>query len=75
MDGYVEGAHGHTHPITKYRKRNDLSLSELADMVGVNKSTVYRWEIGAIKITPTKVKQLSNLIGVSKRALRPDIFG
>ena len=48
---------------------------DLGKMVGVDKATIYRWETGECKIAPARVKDLSNLIGVSKRALRPDIFG
>lgn len=34
------------HPITKHREDNSLTLDAFAKKVGVNKSTVLRWERG-----------------------------
>jgi len=34
------------HPLTRYRESEKLSITELADMLGVSKATVSRWEAG-----------------------------
>lgn len=34
------------HPLTRYRARRRLSQAELAQALGVTKSTVSRWESG-----------------------------
>ncbi len=48
-----------------FRDKHKLSLSEIADYVGVNTSTVSRWENGLVKnISPSKQEALSELFGI-----------
>lgn len=52
--------------ITVYRSRNNLSLEEVGDAVGVSKSTVSRWESGIIKkISLEKQMLLSDLFNIN----------
>lgn len=51
--------------ISIYRERHQLSLEEVGDAVGVSKSTVSRWESGAIRrISDEKKARLSGVFGI-----------
>jgi DNA-binding transcriptional regulator YdaS (Cro superfamily) len=62
-----------TNPITKYRADNNLSLEALGSLMGVNKSTVLRWEEG--QVTAERAVEIEAAIGIPRHELRPDIFG
>lgn len=52
--------------VTVYRSKNNLSLEEVGDAVGVSKSTVSRWESGIIKkISLEKQMLLSDLFDIN----------
>ena len=59
-------------PLTTYRKANDLTLEQFGESFGVNKSTVLRWEEGAIPAE--RVLSLEKATGVSRHDLRPDLY-
>jgi transcriptional regulator with XRE-family HTH domain len=60
-------------PITHYRKTNDQTLEALADVLGVDKSTIWRWERG--KIPVDRLADVERATGIPRQSLRPDIFG
>ena len=50
-----------------------IRLIEIANSIGVNKSTVTRWaERG---VPPERVLDIERLTGISRHELRPDLFG
>lgn len=62
-----------TSPLTIYRKAKGLTLDALAETLGVDRTTIWRWETGKVP-----VERLSDIVRVTKiprRKLRPDIFG
>lgn len=63
------------HPLKAYREKQDprLSQGELADLLGVARETVTRWESGARKIDEQKLPVVSEKTGIPKRELRPDL--
>ena len=60
-------------PITHYRAANDQTLEALADVLGVDKSTIWRWERG--KIPVDRLADVERATGIPRQSLRPDIFG
>lgn len=55
------------------RTEKGLSMQELADMVGVNKSTVFKWEHGKTSLdgaSAKHTKELARVLGVSPAFLR-----
>lgn len=62
------------HPILAYRRSNQLSLDGLAGLLKVNKSTILRWETGAVPVPVDRLKTISDLTGIAREDLRPDIF-
>lgn len=62
-------------PLRVYRtKRNDppLTLEQLGDMFGVNKSTVLRWEGG--QVPAERVLEVERATGIPRHELRPDLY-
>jgi transcriptional regulator with XRE-family HTH domain len=65
------------HPLKAYRERQDppLTQDQLADLLGVSKAVVSRWEAGerqpGVGIIPT----ITEKTGISARELRPDLAG
>ena len=57
-----------------FRRKHQLTQHELADMLEVDQSTISFLENGRRKLDPTKVKQVSEITGISKHDLRPDLF-
>jgi transcriptional regulator with XRE-family HTH domain len=60
-------------PITHYRKANDQTLEALADVLGVDKSTIWRWERD--KVPVDRLADVERATGIPRQSLRPDIFG
>lgn len=51
--------------ISIFREKNNMSLEQLGNAVGVSKSTVSRWESGLIrKISTEKIDKLSEVFGI-----------
>lgn len=63
------------HPLTAFRKRQDppLTLEGLADLLGVSKATVSRWESGGRNPDPAIVPKISKATGIPASKLRPDL--
>ena len=59
-------------PIRAYRAANALTLYDLAQRFGVNKSTVLRWE--ERKVPAERVVDIERLTGIPRHELRPDLF-
>lgn len=55
-----------------YRQRALKSLEDFGSMLGVNKSTVLRWE--RKKIPAERVLDIERATGVPRHELRPDIY-
>jgi DNA-binding transcriptional regulator YdaS (Cro superfamily) len=67
---------GKTHPLTAYREKQDPPLSRkgLADLLGVKRETVFRWETDARKIDDELLSIVSEKTGIPRKELRPDLF-
>lgn len=61
------------HPIRKYREATGKTQEALAKELGVSPNTVWRWEAGERKIETAKLPKVSELTGIPKRELRPDL--
>jgi transcriptional regulator with XRE-family HTH domain len=65
----------HDHPLRTYRLSHDprLSQGQLADLLGVTRTTVARWETGTRKVDPDKLGEIADKTGVAPADLRPDL--
>jgi len=61
------------HPLKSYRDRHGLSQAAFGQKVGVDRITVWRWENGKRKPSPTQCELLTNITGIPARKLRPDL--
>ena len=63
------------HPLRAFRLAQDppLSIAQLADLLGVGRPTVFRWETGARKIDERFLPTVSEKTGIPARDLRPDL--
>lgn len=63
------------HPLKTYRDRHDPALSQqdLAELIGVDRMTVHRWESGKRKPDPEYLAKITEKTGISARDLRPDL--
>jgi len=50
--------------IKYYRTLSGMSLEELGDLIGVGKSTVRKYEVGAIKVSHKRMEQLATALGI-----------
>jgi len=53
--------------------REGKTLDEAAKALGVNKTTLLRWEDGAVQIPAERMIEVERVTGVSRHALRPDL--
>lgn len=56
-----------TNLISKARRSLGLSQTEMAKAMGVNQSTVWRWEEGKLRISPLAELAVEHLLAESKR--------
>lgn len=56
-----------------FRRGAGLSQRQLAELVGVQRETVARWETGERHIDTEKLTRVATVTGISPRALRPDL--
>lgn len=63
------------HPLTAFRKSHNPKMSQdaLADLIGVARLTVLRWENGRRKIDPKLLSSVSQKTGIPQSDLRPDL--
>ena len=61
--------------IRSLRKKIGLSQKELADLVGVSRTTVSMWEGGKFKPSEEKVRQLASLAGKSEEEAKKMLAG
>lgn len=53
--------------------RDGKTLDEVAKALGVNKTTVLRWEDGSVQIPHDRVLEVERVTGISRHELRPDL--
>ncbi len=56
-----------------WRKANKISQVQLAQRLGIKQETVSKWELGKTKIPVARVPQLSEITGIPRVLLRPDL--
>lgn len=59
-------------PLSRYRAAHGLTLEAVAGALGVNKSTVLRWEDGPIPAE--RIIQIEQATGIPRHELRPDLY-
>lgn len=62
-------------PLKTFRKAHEppLSQNDLAKLLDVTRETVARWESGSRKIDNEKLPAVSEVTGIPKTELRPDL--
>ena len=60
--------------IADWRREKGLTVTALAEMLGVSHSTVIRWEDGSIRMPAERAVQISELTGIPCHELRPDLW-
>lgn len=67
------------HPIPALSKfREGKPLDEAAKELGVNKTTLLRWEQGKVRVPQNRLIEVGRVTGIPPHVLRPDladIFG
>lgn len=60
--------------ITELRNfREGKTLDDAARALGVNRTTLLRWEEGTVQIPPERVIEIERITGISRHKLRPDL--
>jgi predicted transcriptional regulator len=62
------------HPLTAYRKKNGLSIPDLAKATGASPVTIWRWETGRVAIPGGRLLDVERITGISRAKLRPDLY-
>lgn len=62
-------------PLREYLKAERGRARDLAIKLGVFQSSVSQWANGTSKVPAERVLEIEGITGVSRHALRPDIFG
>ena len=60
--------------IRELREKAGLTQEELADRVGVQRNTVWRWENGKAKLKADNIQRLSFIFNVEPASLMPNIY-
>lgn len=61
-------------PFAEFRKSAGLTIDETAKRLNVDRTTIIRWEKGSPCIPLKRLDDAKEVLGASKRDLRPDIF-
>lgn len=61
------------HPLKAFRERLKLSPQQLADLLGVSRPTIVRWEKGTRKPDVEKLKEIAEKTGVAPAEMRPEL--
>lgn len=57
----------------KHRENTKLKLAEVAAQFKVDRTTILRWETGAVPIPDGRLEEIERVTGISRHALRPDL--
>ncbi|PSU44270.1 XRE family transcriptional regulator [Photobacterium frigidiphilum] len=60
--------------LKNYRYKNSLTQLELGEILDMEQGTISNLENGRRRLDATKVKRVSELTGISKHELRPDLY-
>lgn len=60
------------HPLTSYRKQSDMTLDQLAQKLGVQRSAVCKWE--RRRVPAERVIEIERVTGLHRSQLRPDLY-
>ena len=60
--------------ISIFRKERGLTLDAAADVFGVNRRTLIRWEQSAPPVPIKRIVEIEAITGIPRDELRPDIF-
>lgn len=60
-------------PLTNYRKAKGQTIDALAETLGVDRTTIWRWETGRVPVE--RLAEIESATGIPRHELRPDIFG
>lgn len=63
------------HNIRKYRKQQNLTIEELANLVGVDYSQISRMERGKVNPTISMIFDIANVLKISPALLLQDSEG
>jgi len=61
------------HPLKAYRQNAGITQHELAELLGVSRTTVARWESGTRKVETDRLGKIVDATGIAARDLRPDL--
>lgn len=62
------------HALSQFRKDRNLTVDEAAAMLGVNRATMLRWEVGDPEIPVKRLEDVERITGIPRQQLRPDLF-
>jgi transcriptional regulator with XRE-family HTH domain len=60
--------------IFKYRLDHKLTQEQLAEQLGISKASVCRFESGVRKPSVKRVDKITELTGIPRHELRPDVW-
>jgi len=65
----------HDHPLKAFRETQapPLTQEQLADLLGVSRTTVARWETGTRKLGKDWLSKVAKKTGIAPAKLRPDL--
>lgn len=58
-----------------FRKSRGLTLDSAAEIFGVDRTTILRWERGEPPVPVKRLDEIEGITGIPRHDLRPDIFG
>lgn len=58
-----------------FRKNKKITLDAAAELFGVDRTTIIRWEKGEPPVPVRRLEEIEKVTGIKRHELRPDIFG